>query len=94
MLLALGSYRLWRILAADTILDKPRDWLTRRARQQVSRGYRQQLDIFLHCPWCLGWWISLLWWLAWLAWPHAATLVAVPFALSAIVGLIVRNLDP
>lgn len=86
LLLALASYRLWRLLAADTILDKPRDWLTKRAKQHVSRGYRKELDIFLHCPWCLGWWICLAVWGAWQLWPHATLVVSVPLALSALVG--------
>lgn len=42
----------------------------------------------LHCPWCLGWWLSVAVWLAWQAEPHATLVFAVPFAVSAVVGLV------
>jgi hypothetical protein len=50
----------------------------------------------LHCPWCVGFWISVLvavdaHILTSCSW-HKTVLVA--FALSAIVGLVAKNLDP
>lgn len=85
LLLALASFRSWRILGVDTVLDPLRDRLVRDGTE-----YRQELDEFLHCPWCLGWWVSVVWWLAWLAFPHATLVVAVPFAISAGVGLVAK----
>ena len=44
------------------------------------------------CPWCLGAWIAAGWWAAW--WITADTLiVAVPFALSAAVGVVASVVD-
>lgn len=42
---------------------------------------------FARCPWCLGFWLSVLWWIAWLAWPAAMIALSVPMALSALVGI-------
>lgn len=75
-LLALASYRSWRLLAEDSILNRPRAWAVR------SEGVSE----FLSCPWCAGFWVALAWWGAWLLWPHGALVAAVPFALAAAVG--------
>lgn len=61
---------------------------------------RPVLAHLIHCPFCLGWWVSLLtavaWWtsgspgghnLGWAGW------VAFPLALSGAVGLLSKNLD-
>lgn len=92
-LLAGAAFRVWRLLAADKILNRPREWLVRRAQHEIPGKYRKEVDIFLHCPWCLGWWITLAWWGAWLVWPHATVLIAVPFAANAVVALVAQNLD-
>jgi hypothetical protein len=55
---------------------------------------RPVLAHLVHCPFCLGWWVSLAAWLAWLQWPSGTLLALSPFALSAAVGLIAKNLDP
>ncbi len=81
LLIALAAYRTWRVLAEDTILDRPRARLVR------SEGVSE----FLSCCWCTGFWVAVSWWAAWLAWPHAATWAAVPFALSAAVGLVASH---
>lgn len=89
-LIAVASYRVWRLIAEDTILDKPRRYVLRLGQWQDGEmaplEYRAKLAEFLTCPWCLGWWIALAWWGAWLAWEEWAVVVAVPFALSAAVA--------
>lgn len=90
ILLALASFRVWRLLAWDTILGPYREWLIGRSDGGsrpliVGRRYRQTLDEFAHCPWCLGFWVTVAWWVAWLCTDY--TLVAaVPWAISALVG--------
>lgn len=93
-LLALAAFRVFRLLGYDTILDRPRERFVRRAKHEIPGQYRKELDIFFHCPWCLGAWLTLGWWGLWLAWPHATVVAAVPWALSAVVGLVTKNLDP
>lgn len=82
-LLALAAFRVWKLLAEDTILDRPRAWLIR----------SEKASEFLSCMWCAGGWCALLTWLAWLAWPHGVAVAAVPFALSAAVGVIAAVLE-
>ena len=93
VLLALAAYRLWRLLALDEILRPVRERAIHRAEKPgeiyVGKGsYREELDIFVHCPWCLGFWIALGFTGAWWAWPDATLTVAVPLAASAAVGLL------
>ena len=85
ILLALASYRTWRLLAEDEILERPREWLI---------GGRKRLAEFVVCPWCLGFWVALGWWGAWQIWEFGTEVVAVPLALSALVPLIERVTSP
>lgn len=99
LLIAFAAFRVWRLLAEDTILDKPRRWFLRlgnweRDGDPVPDGYRAKWGELFQCPWCLGFWISLAWWGAWQVSEKWALVVATPFAISAGVGLIRTNLDP
>lgn len=85
VLLALATYRLWRLLAEDEILDWPRD----RAAPVGSKR-----AAFIECAYCFGAWLSIAWWLAWVAWAHWTLVVATPFAISAVVALIAAKLGP
>lgn len=85
LLLALAAYRVWRLLAHDTILDPVR---RRLLTPDDETGKRWE---FISCPYCLGAWVTAAWWLAWLIWPHGSLVVAAPFALSAVVALVAVN---
>ncbi len=82
-LLALASFRVWRLLGQDVLLDPLRDRIVRDGTE-----YRQELDEFLRCPWCLGAWVGSAWWLAWIVWPHATLVLAGWWAILAVVGLV------
>lgn len=90
VVLVAATYRVWRLLAIDRILDAPRN----RVLIDKDGDWREGLVEFVTCPWCFGFWLVLATWGAWLLWPHATDVVAVPFAISTFVGLIPRNLDP
>lgn len=47
----------------------------------------------IRCPWCLGFWLSILAWAAWQAWPRGTLTVMSLLALAALPGLITKNLD-
>lgn len=76
--------------------------LTQEPVETLIRHRRPLLAHALHCAFCAGAWWSLAAYLAWLAagspgarldggwWGYLMT----PFAVSAAVGLIARNLDP
>lgn len=48
---ALASYRLTRLVVEDSILDRPRDWLTQKATW---------IEALLGCYFCAGFWVSVL----------------------------------
>lgn len=50
LLIGVASYRLWRLLAVDTITEAPRDWVLVRLPQWV--------DDMTMCPWCAGSWLA------------------------------------
>jgi len=105
LLLALAAYRVTRLIGWDTLTERLRNWLMVRkvvasveGREGESRRVvvmrSPLLSKLINCPWCLGWWISLAWWAAWIAWPAGTLVAATPFAIAAIVGLVSKNLDP
>ena len=89
LLLSLAAWRIWHLLAQDTILDRPRRWFLRLDSEWIKAGdyegdaYRLEWAKFLTCPYCAGFWIGLLWWLGFQADEHVALVVATPFAISA-----------
>lgn len=87
-ILSLGSYRVWRLVAVDTITEPIRDRVFRMAEYQAGREdrYRFKLDELVTCPWCLGFWIAIAVWGVWQLVPHATLVVLTPFALNAAVG--------
>ena len=98
-LLALAAYRTFRLVGEDTVLDRPRHWLVRLPRKwkegdAIPESYRQELALWLQCPWCAGFWHTLAWLAAWQIWPHATLVAAALFALSAVVGIAGHLLDP
>lgn len=62
--IALCSYRLWRLLGKDVILERPRKWLYRKfppdagTAKLVNAPRTRYLGVLIHCPWCSGFWIS------------------------------------
>lgn len=100
VLLTLAGFRLWRLVAVDVVTRKLREPILGMTEERHNRpafswpGYRPKLAEFVHCPWCLGAWCCIGWWGAWLVWPRGTLVASVPFAISAICGLVAKNLDP
>lgn len=93
LLLALACYRLFRLIAEDVVLDRPRHWLVGlpkgwKENDPLPSNYRYGLARFITCPACMGAHISWIVWLIWERWPHETVIACVPLALSAFVGLI------
>lgn len=104
VVLALAVYRVARLVGWD---DFPLALLYRRrltgervrynhteSRDPILSYDRPTLQHFLTCPFCVGFWLSLVAYLGWRFFPTETLYVAAPLALSAAVGLIARNLDP
>jgi hypothetical protein len=89
ILLSLAAWRIFQLIAFDSILDQPRRYVTRLGKKWEKEGdalpkeYREKWALFLQCPYCLGFWIGLVWWGAWLIWPYETLVAAVPFVISA-----------
>ena len=92
VLLALAAWRLFHLLAFDDVLNRPRRYITRLNMTWKQEGdatglrYRERLANFVTCPFCLGFWVSVVVWAAWLVFPTEALWIAVPLAFNA--GLI------
>lgn len=120
ILLSLAVYRLWRLLAEDTITARLRalvlsdhrySWWNEVISQARAEGrdawadpapgespppfsvLRYDAAEWMRCPWCVGWWMSVAAWAGWQAAPTVTLWIAAPFAISAVIGLIVKNLD-
>lgn len=95
IVLTLAAFRLARLVGWDDFppIRRTRDWLVG-AGDQLTGPRRRLLDDFLGCPWCQGFWLSAGVYVAWLLEPTGTLYAAAPFALSAAVGLIAKNLDP
>lgn len=90
ILLSFAAWRVYRLISEDTILERPRRWALRLDENWQKEGddpgdsYRQEWGQFITCPYCLGAWSGAAWWLAWILWPHATTIAAVPLAISTV----------
>lgn len=88
LLLSVAAFRTWKLIGDDTILDRPRNQSMRLAFKLGGPKGKDYWETLLECPWCAGFWVSLIWWGCWEAWPHATLIVAVPFVISAVVGFL------
>lgn len=86
VIMALAVFRVYRLVAEDDILDGPRD----RLLDKLEEERLDKLDALITCPWCLGFWLSVLTWLAWLITPGWTVGLALPWALSAAVAMIAK----
>lgn len=104
VLLALGAYRLTRLIGWDDLppIARLRSRLIGEVRytnstasaEPIYRYSKPLLAHFLHCPFCQGFWVCVAVYAAWLAEPKWTTVGLIVFALNAVVGLTARNLDP
>lgn len=104
LIIGLGAFRIVRLIGWDDLppILRLRKRLTGeqvRYRPTEERGpvysYRRPtLAHFIACPYCVGWWVALAAYGLWIQWPHGTVYVLAPFALSAFIGLVARNLDP
>ena len=97
ILLFAAAWRTFQLIGHDDILDVPRRKILRLGRDWQKEGdpvpdnYRVKWGVFITCPYCAGFWIAVAWWLAWLIWPHATTLIAVPWAISATLAFFAKT---
>lgn len=97
ILLPLAAFRIYRLIAEDTILDRPRAFVLGLAGwkegQKVPDGYKEKWATFITCPWCAGFWICGVVLGAWclvFGWIGFFGFFVAWFAMSAIVGMIAK----
>jgi hypothetical protein len=78
------SHRLWRMVARDSIFERPREALFPEGTWRFD---------LIDCPWCLGWWLNvgyaaLMYFAVDLSFPSA---VIVAFVGSTITGVLGRG---
>lgn len=104
VVLVLGALRLQRLAGWDDfpLAIRFRAWLTgaheyynttENRDGAILRHRRPTVAHFLGCAFCLGFWISLATYLAWVFEPRLTLYAAAPLALSSAVGLTAKNLD-
>lgn len=91
-----GDYRALASFIEDCQAKGIDPWAHRDSEPPMSKR-RWYLAKLLHCPWCVGFWVSV----ATIAAADPLVLhigivraIGAAFALSAVVGLIAKNLDP
>lgn len=95
MFIASAGWRIWHLLAIDTILDPVRERLFPVIQDELGDPVvagKRLLD-WIECPYCAGFWVTAAVWLAWVITPW--TLVAVaPFAIHTGMIAIEKLLSP
>lgn len=89
LVLAAASYRTWRLLVHDTILENLRARILFPIGDDDQPHEREGLLEFIECPWCFGFWISTVWAIAYAISPETLW-VAYPLAISLGVGLLAK----
>ncbi len=94
LLLAVAAWRVFQLIAHDDILDRPRRWALRLGRDwqkdgdDVPEGFRAKWALFLECPYCAGFHLSLGIYLFWIWFPTETLVLSMPFVLNAgVIGL-------
>lgn len=86
VILSLAVFRVVRLVIEDVILEPLRERTVYKLDPETSK-----LRDLLECPWCLSFWIGLAVVIAFVFVPDETVWACLPFALSAVVGLIANN---
>ncbi len=96
LVLVLGCYRVWMLVAKDTITARLRARLLGyddTGKRNRWPHPRKKLAEMVHCPWCLGAHLSIAVSVAYYFWPRGTWWVMLPFAVSAAVALVATCFD-
>lgn len=81
VLLSLASFRVTRFVIKDFLFDSVRQWIWNRFPPESTKiGY------WFTCPWCVGFWASLVFYFCYTIIPLYTMQVACVLSLSAVVG--------
>lgn len=99
ILVAIAAWRTFNLIAFDKVLNQPRQWLVKlgwdwKEGDEIPEQYKLDWAYFLTCPYCAGFWISFVWWVAWLIAPHPVAIFAVLFFFATTVVALAKPLTP
>lgn len=86
-ILSLAVFRVTRLLIEDAILEPLRE------RTTFKLDPQSKLRELLECPWCLGFWLSIVAVVLFHFWPVVVIWLALPFAISTVVGFLAEHSD-
>lgn len=87
LILSVAVFRVTRLFTTDVIFERLREWIWKRFPPKTFIGY------LFTCNWCLSIWFASLFTLCYTIEPTVTVYVALPFAFSAVAGLISTRLD-
>ncbi len=82
LVFCLAVYRVTRLLIEDEILDEAREFYFSKVK------YQGKLYTLATCYWCLGFWVSIVFAILYVARPNGMMVAGLPLASSAVVGFI------
>lgn len=85
VLAALAVFRAYRFIAEDKVIERPRTWLLDRIDDHDS-ATAVKVSEFITCPWCVGFYLTLIAWAIWLLDDELAYFLAAPLAVMTLVG--------
>jgi hypothetical protein len=90
LILSFAAWRTFQLLAFDDILDRPRRWVLRldpnwkEEGDEVGADYRLKWGLFVTCPYCAGFWISVAWYAVWQVTSFWTEFAAMVFVISSL----------
>jgi hypothetical protein len=87
-LAALAVFRMTRLVVEDEVTRRPRERLTGWAAGTAERRARPGVSFFVTCPWCVSFWLAVVWVAALILVPTVALGADAVLALSAVAGLL------
>jgi hypothetical protein len=88
VLAALAVFRITRLVVEDEVTRPARQRITGWAEGTATRRARPGVGYFLTCPWCVSFWLAVLWVAALILVPTIALGADAVLALSAVAGLL------
>lgn len=86
-ILSLATFRISRLLTVDVILEDMRDRIWKKYSPLTKFGY------LFTCMWCMSFWVASVIVICYTIIPTVTFILTLPFALSAVAGLVAHNLD-
>jgi hypothetical protein len=85
VILALAAFRATRVITTDTVFEAVREKIWKRFPPSKGFGY------LITCNWCTGFYISILFVIAYLLVPTIVFVVSLVLSISAIIGLLANR---